>query len=132
MSEDAIVRPEVGSKIRVAVGRDDPCPYIVTDNVLITHLKLTHDIVGLEVSVLATQNSFAHQEATIDAVEGDNITASPGGFTGSTQPVHKATLRMHPLTALDAAAAILQHLRDNDLVTGAAMSARLKAAGFEV
>lgn len=116
----------------MAVARDATCPYLIGDNVLVTHITLSHEVVGVEVSILSMQNAFSHQESVVEEVNGDTVTVAPGGFVGGSHLVHKATVRMNPLAALDAAAAILQHLKGNGLVSDDALFARLALAGVKV
>lgn len=120
----------VGTIVSVPIARDTVCPYLQADSVLIAHVALSHELVGLEVSILTMQNHFSHQENVVEAVEGDTATVSGGKIVGGSQLVHKATVRLSPLSALDAAAAMLEHMVKNQLVTDDAVKARLALAGL--
>lgn len=134
MSDEAAPdRPPVGTTIQIDIPRDDPCPYIVVDNTLVSHIVMTHQAVGVEVSLLRSQNFFQHQLATVVGYRDDgSIEVKQGPYAGMSHAVHKATLRMSPLTALDTAAALLEHMVKNGLVDHETMAARFAVAGITI
>lgn len=107
----------VGDTLPVEIVTDPHYCYVWAENMVVTHLPLDGKSSALELSALATQTAMISQSVTITSLgDGTATVGTPGPLMAMPQQVHKATIRVMPTTALNAAHLILAHMKTHGLI----------------